>query len=974
MNTALTTVLTALKDLFSALEPHCTHLSFTVLIGKPGQGLSQLLQHSPLQTYNETALQHASLHYNEQAVVLRLQEEWLMQSPDLLAHSLRRIDDCFPPVGISAIAMAIAIPSLTDDEQGKVEDHIAAHKQLWLWVQESLPRAIPSHIIITKMDSIAGFCEFFHQDLRPEQNGLLGLFYNPRRLQGSDIEELEISYSQLLQQLDQAVFRKIHAVRSSIKRTLIREFPLQMQSLSPALKLLLQQLKLGESHLRAIYFTSAQQGGKSFNRLNARMNHEYALCLPRYHYQAQNAQNYFVDGCLRDLLSSNQTGLPRYRKARKYLPYVASAVALCMLLLSSQHYRHRSHQLDNVSKDLLKYEQIAAHDYKSMQALYHLGQANQAMQNVPTGLFSPSSLSDFQNQLHQHTVNTLRQVLLPQLLAIAEQRIKQGNSSAADKVDALRTYIMLGDPSRFNAEKVRQWYQRQWKDSENITQKMTVLQQSLRQPMQAARLNETLIQDARNTLNALPDGYFYYTLARQHFSKEQRPIAFAGFSIGQTSLPVIYTKKGYLQTAEKLDVIVPQLQKEQWVTGRVFPKAIKPLILEAYSYDYQNWWQSFLRKTQPKESNSYNEAQSLLKTLRENDSLSALITLTQQETGPISHDPGGFFNRNVAKTFNTLNWLSQSVLEKVRLQQADLEKFISNINLLQDQKESVFELTRQRFLNKHSSDPLSAWYLSSAHYPSPLKEWSQQLGNNLWFMLINDARAHIDQQWQQQIQPFYKRAIHQKYPFTLEATEDVTLDDFHAFFSPSKGALQQFTKRYIQPFLDTTKAQWAVKEVNGYRLPIHEDALQQLMLVNILQSMFFEENRDNVSIHFNLEKINLDPMVKSLAFQMGKQQLHDSQYSPTSHESPFSWPENNAHLALQGLDGQKWALAEQGVWGIFKLLEKVNIMQDDSDASSLQILFEINGNSGRYRLSTPNAINPFTPGILRKIVLPEHLV
>ena len=945
-----------------------------MFISKPKQGLNLLLQQSQLQAYTSIPLEHASLYFDEQSVVLYLEEEWLMQSDDLLANSLRRIDNCFLPSGITSISMAVAASCLVDDDHHKIEAHITPHKQLWNWVQDSLPRVIPSYIIITKMDNVAGFCEFFHHDLRQDHEGMLEVFYNPHTPHSTAIKEFEKSYSQLLQQLDQQVFKKVHSIRSTIKRTLIREFPLQMQSLFPALRRLLQQLQLLESNLGALYFTSAQQGGKSFDRLSARINHEYALSLPLHHYQAQNSQKYFIDGCLKNILCRNKIALPRYRKARKYLPYAASAIGLCILLLSNQYYRHRNLQLDSVSKDLLAYEQISTHEHQSVQALYHLGQANNAMQHISTSVFTPSSLTKFQNQLQQHTKNTLRQLFLPQLLSIAEQKINQAHGNIAQKVDALRTYIMLGDPTRFNNEQVTQWYKEQWKDSPDLKQKLALLQQSLRQPMQAARLNEQLIQDSRNALNALPDGYFYYTLAREQFLNEQQSISFVGFSSKKTKLPSIYTAQGYLQTLNNIDTIIPRLQKEQWVTGRPFPNDIKPLIIEAYTFDYKNWWQNFLGKTKLQQSNNYSDAQQLLQTLRENDSLNQLIMLAQQETSPIPNDPGGFFNRNVAKTFNSLNWLSQSVLQNIHMQLADLEKFVININLLQEQKENLFEFTRQRFINTNSSDPLSVLYQSSAHYPSPLKEWTQQLANDMWFMLISDARTHIEQQWQAQIQPFYQRAINQKYPFALNADSEVNLDDFHAFFSPSKGQLQQFTERYVYPFLDTTKAQWTVKEVNGYQLPINEETLQQFMLVNVLQSMFFTEDTNKAHIYFNLEKMNLDPMVKSLVFQIGTQRLQDNQNSEPTEDAQFSWPEPNAHLELEGINGQKWKIDEQGAWGIFKLLEKVNIVQDEKDASSLQILFEINGNSGRYRLSTNNAINPFTPGILQKITLPKHLV
>ena len=56
------------------------------------------------------------------------------------------------------------------------------------------------------------------------------------------------------------------------------------------------------------------------------------------------------------------------------------------------------------------------------------------------------------------------------------------------------------------------------------------------------------------------------------------------------------------------------------------------------------------------------------------------------------------------------------------------------------------------------------------------------------------------------------------------------------------------------------------------------------------------------------------------------------------------------------------------------MLQKVNVLVDEENSGSLQILFEINGNSGRYLLKTENPVNPFIPGILNGFNLSDVLV
>lgn len=119
-------------------------------------------------------------------------------------------------------------------------------------------------------------------------------------------------------------------------------------------------------------------------------------------------------------------------------------------------------------------------------------------------------------------------------------------------------------------------------------------------------------------------------------------------------------------------------------------------------------------------------------------------------------------------------------------------------------------------------------------------------------------------------------------------------------------------------------------------------------------------------------KISLDPVVANLELDIGGTKLNDNQGSDSVIR--FTWPQPNAKLALNSIEGNHYELAEQGIWALFKLLEKVNVLVDEQDSSSLQILFEINSNSGRYLLKTNNQVNPFTPGILNGFTLRESVV
>ena len=149
--------------------------------------------------------------------------------------------------------------------------------------------------------------------------------------------------------------------------------------------------------------------------------------------------------------------------------------------------------------------------------------------------------------------------------------------------------------------------------------------------------------------------------------------------------------------------------------------------------------------------------------------------------------------------------------------------------------------------------------------------------------------------------------------------------------------------------------------------------IEMLMQANVISNMFFFFFSSNMSIVFSLEKMNLDPIINRLELNIGSQQLIDQQQDNV-YITNLQWPSMNASLKIHTIDGEDLQLSETGYWALFKLLQQVNVIPDPNDPSALQLLLEINGNTGRYLLKTNNILNPFSPGIFNGFKLNQKII
>ena len=974
MDQSLQALCNALKKVITQLKPQQHAVSFSLLTGKIAQGKTTLLRQSHYEHMKVHLERHADIYYTEDSVVLELGESWLDYGKNGLQYTLKQLNKCHPAVKITGIIFCVDIKPLFMAEPLQLVEITKQHAQFIEGFGLSLGYQVDTCIVFTKMDVLAGFCEFFQHEHTTELNKPFGFSLHETSQPAKLAETCNAQFDHFIEVLGQRVIHKIHPVRSSLKRTLIREFPLQLACLRAPIQSLIQSISPKLFRLTALYFTSAEQGCVSLDRLNKKIQHEYGLTVQDQFPQSTNYQAYYIDGALRAFhAKAKRHAPPETSRAHKWMiSSIAAVLGLSLGWIGLQH-QHAVQILDDVSQELLTYDSMPEHQQKQTSALYHLANASAQLDNIPSNSLSLPLVQQLKNKLRIDAKQTLTGRFLPDLLVDIETILTDNQQSQRARYEALKIYLMLGDPQRLSQPDVETWFKNHWEATHqnHISKKLALLKDALRQPMQAIAINQRVVTDARNYLNALPATYLYYSLAKPSFSQEKKPLNIDGFALANKELPVYLTKEGFAQVISSLPALTDTLRAENWVLARQDLGNLESLLQQAYCYEYVTWWKNFMLHSTPLHTQDYQQALQLTQLLYKSDSIAKLVNLIQKETSPESDSNTTLFNQSIASKFTDLSFMSSAAVHSLTMTLNDLERFLQTLSVVSDQGKTAFTLTKARFQGDTLNNPLSTLYSYAQQLRDPVAGWAKQIADDTWFTLITDCKHYINQQWQQTVLYDYKNTIAKRFPFDSTGTQDIAIADFDRFFA-TNGVLNSFIEDYLKPFLDTSKPEWTLKASNDYVLPISPEILTELIRANIVTNMFFENQAQTSNIEFSLQKLSLDPIVGSLRVSIGESALVDSQNS--SSMKHFSWPQPNAKLVLKSIEGKQYELEEYGPWAFFKILQKVNVIVDEEDPSSLQILFEVNGNAGRYLLKTENEVNPFIPGILNGFNLPDLIV
>ena len=869
------------------------------------------------------------------------------------------------------------------------------------------PNPIPVYLVFTHADMIHGFSEYFDDLNQQERHQACGFLF-PKNIEKIKLlNYFQQELNKLLGHLNDQLITRLHQARNFRKRILIKDFPLQLESLSNIFLEVLKQLyghelnKNSKFYYGGFFLTSSQQSGSTQDTLSKQISESLSLSLPTTHPQLKQQKNFFSKQLLQKIipqqsaLTNNLGNSNQYRLFYKALHLSIFGLAFLGLLLLANNFHSRVEAFSN-AEDYIQNYQLLTEYYKNknyaqkrlsqtLSEIDALVKVNKSLDKINfswINKFPLEKLSKTKKLTQKAYQQAIHNDLLPHILMHIEADLSE-TKNPSKIYSALKAYLMLAKPQHKEPKYLTKWLVKHLRNdaqvnAKNIPQLAQHLEMALQEKLPPVMINYNLVKQARDYINVLPESYVAYLLlkhtANYYLTKNK-----------DNDTPPLYTIQGFEQIyAKNIDSICQQIIRGNYVLGPKETMAnanlekLKQEINTLYFSDYRNWWELYLYSQQNISFTNLQQAETALAALTKNtNSLKNVLETIRKNTLPPKKNTSltSAFDDNLSRHFHVLNQMSPEKFEKLQYHLKKIHDYLRTISQANNPEEAAFIAAKKRFSQtNYSSDIIGQSIQYSERLPQPLNRWLHSLCVNTWYLILNKAHAYLNDQWQQTVMKDYYKFIANRYPIAKQSNREINLKRFIQFFA-YRGTLDNYFNEYLQAFLDTEKANWQIKKIDGLGLSLPVESLQELTRAQLIRSMFFTNATQQLNVGFSLQALEFEPIVKNIILDVAGQKVFD--YQGSSKVSYLQWPGPiigaDVVLKIDNISGEKMEVSEHGPWAWFKLLDKVNIKNID-DTRHFYLTFILNGSAAKYKLTSNKLINPFIPGVIEHFKLPDKLV
>ncbi|ELA7357792.1 type VI secretion system membrane subunit TssM [Vibrio alginolyticus] len=560
---------------------------------------------------------------------------------------------------INGAIVTISLASVMSQTRTERSLHARAIKSRLQELKNQLGMQFPIYVLLTKMDLVAGFNEFFADLSKEEREELFGFMF-PREVDDERgvISLFNKEFHGMLERLDARMLRILETEDDLDKRALIFEFPKQLRVLQANLDEFLAEIFAQNSFeepalIRGVFMLSSVQEGLPVDKLMNESTNGLGLNRLALAKSQTGSHSYFVKNLFDKVIFKEQllgTVNRHYQKQSGWMRrgvYIgcttlllgASALWFMSYKWNSQLIVDTNEQASHIDAMIgaqsLDFEADIVSAVETLDRLMTLPLGKQSdygdADSVKRfGLYQGDKVSQAANNAYS---DALTQYYAPLLLDSLVSEMESNQQHREYLYETLKTYLMLFNPDKYQQDEVLAWFnfyfERQYPGELNADLRRRLLQHTqylLGNDGQGFTYNTAAVTSAREVLTQMSLPERAYQRMKIQFSKSHVPSFRLTDVLGPKGLEQFerasgkplsqgisgfYTYNGFHSIFQiQINRTVKSLMEENWVYGddlkahEIDQDSAIQGVQSRYYQDYVNEWKTLIEDIQLKQAPS----------------------------------------------------------------------------------------------------------------------------------------------------------------------------------------------------------------------------------------------------------------------------------------------------------------------------------------------------------------------------------